>query len=290
MKKLVFLFSAIVLITSCNFISEQENLQTRADSLEAEVYKKDAQLSMLVTTIDNINSNLQTIKEKENIIATKSKSNELGSSTSESINQDIQMIYELLVKNKNEIQNLENKFKDSAKNNRELKSFIENLNNSLKEKSKEIALLQEELKQKEYIIDELNYEVIGLILEMDSLKDYARNISSQLESTIDEANITYYAIGTKRELKNKNIAVKNGFLSMGAKQVLKDEFDQSYFTQVDMRSFDELPLYASKAKILTSHPTDSYTITEGENKDLFLIINNSKEFWSISKYLVIEVN
>lgn len=290
MKKLIFLILSIVLLSSCNFLSEQENTQTRADSLEAELYKKDAQLSMLVTTIDNINTNLQTIKEKENIIATKSKNNDLGSSTNESINQDIQMIYELLVNNKKEIQNLENKFRQSAQNNKELKSFIDNLNTSLKEKSKDIALLQQELKQKEYIIDELNYEVIGLILEMDSLKDHARNISAQLESTIDEVNMTYYAIGTKRELKAKSIVVKNGFLSLGAKEVLKNEFDQTYFTQVDMRSFDELPLYASKAKLLTSHPADSYTISEGENKDLFLIINNSTEFWSISKYLVIEVN
>ncbi len=290
MKKIVFALITIFILTNCSHFTSTKDLKYRADSLEVELNKKENQLSLIINTIDNINTNLQIIKEKENLIAAKSKKYDLEQNESESINQDLQMIYELLAQNKSDIKNLESKLKASSSQNRELKNFIEKLSQTIEEKSEEIAFLQDELKQKNIVIDELNYEVIGLALEMDSIKSKARKISQELESTQDSMNEAFYAIGTKRELKNKNIVVKSGFLSLGSKNILKDDFDKSYFSKTDIRSITEIPLYASKAKVLTSHPAESYSITMGENKDLYLKIKDKKEFWSISKYLVIEVN
>lgn len=290
MRKVVFALMSVLIFTNCSHFTNTNDFKFRADSLEIELNKKENQLSFIINTIDNINTNLQLIKEKENLIAAKSKKFDLESNENESINQDLQMIYELLVQNKSEIKNLESNLNKSSSQNKELNNFIEKLNQSLQEKGEEIAVLQEELTQKNIVIEELNYEVIGLALEMDSIRKKARKISQELESTQDSMNEAFYAIGTKKELKEKNIVVKNGFLSLGSKDILKDVFDKSYFTKIDIRSISEIPLYAAKAKLLTSHPANTYSISMGDNKDLYLIIKDQKEFWSISKYLVIEVN
>ena len=47
----------------------------------------------------------------------------------------------------------------------------------------------------------------------------------------------------------------------------------------------EILLGAKKAKLATSHPEGSYRL-EGGNK---LVVLDANAFWSISKYLVVEV-
>jgi len=58
--------------------------------------------------------------------------------------------------------------------------------------------------------------------------------------------------------------------------------------RIDARNTKSIPLYSSHAKILTIHPKSSYTL-EKENGNFVLLIVDTDEFWSISKYLVIEV-
>ena len=51
----------------------------------------------------------------------------------------------------------------------------------------------------------------------------------------------------------------------------------------------EIPLFASKAKLKSNHPEGSYEFVEDEDRNLTLKINDEKAFWSLGKYLVIEV-
>jgi len=59
--------------------------------------------------------------------------------------------------------------------------------------------------------------------------------------------------------------------------------------KIDARNTKSIPLYSSHAKILTNHPKSSYTL-EKQNGNFVLLIVNPNEFWSVSKYLVIEVD
>jgi len=59
--------------------------------------------------------------------------------------------------------------------------------------------------------------------------------------------------------------------------------------RIDARNTKSIPLYSTRAKILTIHPKSSYTL-EKENGNFILLIVDPAQFWSVSKYLVIEVD
>jgi hypothetical protein len=83
---------------------------------------------------------------------------------------------------------------------------------------------------------------------------------------------------------------EGGFIGMGKAEKLKADFNKTYFTQVDVSETTSIPLACKKAKLITVHPTESYKFDGPEGKIEKLIITNTEEFWSTSKYLVIVVD
>ena len=70
--------------------------------------------------------------------------------------------------------------------------------------------------------------------------------------------------------------------------VMEDSgFNKDYFTQIDIRNINEIVLGTKKAKVLTTHPEDSYTVVEGGDGMLTLKILDSTKFWSVTRYLVV---
>ena len=72
-------------------------------------------------------------------------------------------------------------------------------------------------------------------------------------------------------------------------KVLQSNFNKNYFAKIDIRIDKEIKFYSKSARILTMHPSGSYTLTPDVNKQYVLRINNPQIFWSTSKYLVILV-
>ena len=58
------------------------------------------------------------------------------------------------------------------------------------------------------------------------------------------------------------------------------------FTKVDITKVNEIPVMKKKINIVTNHPTSSYRIEGNKTVDK-IVITNAKEFWSLSKVLVI---
>jgi len=158
----------------------------------------------------------------------------------------------------------------------------------LESKAVEIAALEEELKKKHIQIQHMNFTIDGLQHALDSIHAKTLSTERKLEETTEELYRAYYAFGTRKELKEQNILTGDGFMSK--KKVLESDFDKDYFTQIDTREVDSIPLYRPKAKILTTHPQDSYTLEKNDEGALVLKITDKDRFWSTSKYLVIQVN
>ena len=57
-----------------------------------------------------------------------------------------------------------------------------------------------------------------------------------------------------------------------------------------MRTLKEIPLEMKKAKILTNHPEGSYSLVKNDKGLLTLVISDPQNFWSLSKYLVVNVD
>ena len=101
-------------------------------------------------------------------------------------------------------------------------------------------------------------------------------------------NTAWFVFGTKKELKDQKILTNTGLFKKG--QVLKDsDINKDYFTQVDIRTTKEIKLYSKDADILTTHPAGSYALEKDDKGQLTLKITNPKDFWGVSKYLVIQV-
>lgn len=204
------------------------------------------------------------------------------------IASDIEFIRKQMEENKEQIAKLQSMLKNSKNNSAQLKRAVESLTQELVAKTQRIEELQAELASKNIRIQELDAAVTGLSTEKEELT--AENeAKAQTVAEQDKAlNTAWFVFGTKKELKNQKILTNTGLFKKG--QVLKDsDINKDYFTQVDIRTTKEIKLYSKDADILTTHPAGSYVLEKDDKGQLTLKITNPKDFWSVSKYLVIQV-
>ena len=170
----------------------------------------------------------------------------------------------------------------------QLKKAVESLTKELAEKTRRVEELQAELASKNIRIQELDAAVTGLSAEKEELIAENTAKAETVAEQDKELNTAWFVFGTKKELKDQRILSKSGLFKKG--QVLKAaDVNLDYFTQIDIRTTREIKLYTTDAEVLTTHPAGSYALEEDGKGQLTLKINNPKSFWSISKYLVIQV-
>jgi predicted nucleic acid-binding Zn-ribbon protein len=267
-----------------------DKLQAERDSLAQTSEAKDATINDFIKSFNQIESNLEMIKQKENIISVQAHGDvELDDAAKDKINDDILTIYELMNKNKNTISRLEKQLKRANINASELKKMIKNMESELRAKDEQIESLKNELAKLNIDMESLNKEIAALSSNKDTLEKDIAVKEEVIEVQDQKLNTAYYVAGTKKELKDhKIITSEGGFIGIGRMQKLMENFNKDYFKTVDIRSLQSVPLFAKNAKLITSHPSSSYYFA-GKDKMDSLVIKNSADFWSVSKYLVIMV-
>jgi chromosome segregation ATPase len=288
MRKIIYLLLIAVAIstTGCNQ-KEIARLKAKNDSLMMAGSSKDANLVEFVDAFNSIQSNLDSIKQKEKIIDKTAKGGfEVKGDRKEQIQSDINYIYSLLQKNRLLVADLSSKLKKSNKHVAELEKMIENLNKQITEKDGQIASLKEELSKMNIKVENLNTEVTTLNTNVSNLSNENKEKQRVIEAKTAELNTAYYIIGTLKELKEKNIIKKEGFL--GTAKDVNSDIDKSLMTKVDITTVTSIPIMKKKATVISAHPTSSYKI-EGDKSADNLVILNQAEFWSLSKVLVISV-
>lgn len=289
--KYLLTVSVILIVISCKKTTQDTTFDTdkKIDSLEMAAHEKEWQMNSLVVALIEIDNNLQKIKEKENLITMNVTDNETkGQALEDRINRDIKVIYELMVKNKEQITQLEKQLSQTSSNKTNLDKLIKRLNNQLKDKTVEIIEIQEQLKNQDLEITDLNFTIEGLQHIVDSLQNAKQATQQQLDETITKLYRAHYAFGTKKELKAENILTSDGILSKN--KILTEEYSKEYFTTIDIREIDSIPLYMPKARVLTNHPRSSYILETNDDGKLVLRITDKEKFWSHTKYLVVQVN
>ena len=138
-----------------------------------------------------------------------------------------------------------------------------------------------ELQAKDIQIDELHDKVADLSSNVSNLTEETTQKSKTISTQDKQLHAAWFVFGTKKELKEQNI-IQDG-------EVLRANFNQDYFTKIDIRVDKEIKLYSRSAKLLTAHPSSSYVLEQDANKQYILRITNPQQFWSASKYLVILV-
>lgn len=284
MKKILLIAILIPLLFSCKD-REKAELKAKNDSLQMQVTKRDSTVNSFFESFNDIQTNLDSIKQKEKIITVSAtgNANEMATTQKDKINNDIQLIDELMLKNKEKIAHLNRLMKSSHMRISHFQKMIANLTKQIEEKDKEINELKEQLAK-------LNFQVGTLTSNVDSLQAANKNKEEVIGQKTTALNTAYYAYGTKKELiANRIIAKEGGFLGMGKSERLLDNFNKSYFTKIDITKTSSIALYGKKARLLTSHPSSSYRFESSNGKVDKLIILDANEFWSTSKYLVIVI-
>ena len=284
MKKLAVLFVCVALLASCDgFKGGSKDLKAENDSLLMELNQRNAELDDMMGTFNEVQEGFRKINAAESRVdLQRGTITENSASAKQQIASDIEFISKQMEENKAQIAKLQAQLKNSNYNSTQLKKAVEALTAELNAKQQRIEELQTELASKNIRIQELDAAVTGLSTEKEELT--AENeAKAQTVAEQDKAlNTAWFVFGTKKILTNTGLFKKG--------QVLKDsDINKDYFTQVDIRTTKEIKLYSKDADILTTHPAGSYALEKDDKGQLTLKITNPKDFWSVSKYLVIQV-
>lgn len=291
MRKLYALAGIALMIfaaSSCN-----DDLKKRNAELEGNVDELVATQDTLLSLVNDLTDGMNQIKQLENIISTPGSLNGESASQKEQIKNDMVAIKQALEQRRQRLDELEKKLASSGAENSKLLKTIASLKQQLATQEQELVDLRDKLASANIQIKELGETVSNLNTAVDSLNTSVATEKREREIAQEESvalsrelNTCYYAIGSKGELK-KNKIIETGFLRKT--KLMKGDFDQSYFTTADKRSLTSIPLNSKKAKVLTNQPAGSYTITDVNGMKV-LNITNPEKFWSLSNYLVIQVD
>ena len=80
---------------------------------------------------------------------------------------------------------------------------------------------------------------------------------------------------------------RRGFLKKS--KVDYSQMNAANFQEIDLDSVSSFTL-PKKYKILTPVPTASYSVTKDPSGNNIFTITNPKKFWSVTKYLIIQID
>ncbi|MDE6079031.1 MAG: hypothetical protein K2G35_03100 [Duncaniella sp.] len=293
MKKLSIAAVALAAILSgCNGDklrqAEDENAQLKGD-LQETLATQDS----LLMLVNDIQAGMNQIKDLEKIITTPSSLQNETPSRKEQIRNDIIAIQQTIRERQERLAQLESKLSKMGAENQTLRKTIDTLKAQIAEQTTELSTLTNQLAEANIKIEELTTTVTGLNTEVENLHNTVSEESearaaaeAEAKKAEDELNTVFYAIGSKGELKQKDI-IESGFLRKT--KVMRGDFDSNYFTAADKRTLTEIPLHSKKAKVMTAQPADSYTIVDADGQKVLRITNPAK-FWQTSNYLVIQID
>ena len=283
MKNLTFLLFALAftLFVSCgnNEKKPQTEKFEQNDSLQKIISQKDNEINDMMETFNQIQEGLREINEAENRVNIV-KDGE-GANKRRQIEENIQFIQNTMKQNRALIEKLRQQMRESSIKGDNMRKTIDELVKQLEEKDQQLRQLRAELDSKDIHIAELDKTVSTLNDNVSTLKTESSQKTETINAQDKQLNTAWFVFGTKKELKAQHI--------IDGSRVLESNFNKNYFTKIDIRIEKEVKLYSKSAKILTMHPSSSYTLQRDANKMYVLRINNPQLFWSTSKYLVIQV-
>lgn len=280
MKKLFIIAAVAAAFTSCNNGTNPNTADNSAiDSLQSIIDQKDNEINQMMGTFNEIQEGFNLINQAEGRINNLSGDME-RSNNAEAIRENMNFIRQTMEANREKIASLEAQLSASNINATKLKEAIASLSAQLDAKDKELADLRAQLEEKDIQIASLSENVENLTTENTEVKQQRDESQAIARNQDTQLNTAYYVFGTSSELKEHRI-LKSG-------EVLKGDYDKSYFTKIDIRKVQVIALSSKSAKVLTNHPADSYSLLKDTKGEYTLRITNAERFWSVSKYLVVQ--
>jgi predicted nucleic acid-binding Zn-ribbon protein len=246
---------------------------------------RDSTINDWLMTFDQIEKDLNLIKQKENIVTLKTSESELSKDKREQVLNDIKSINTLLDNNKKKLASLNARLKNSNATIEGMQTRIATLETTLKQYENDISDLKATLAKKDFEITQLN-------VKMAVLDSTVNQQEAKIMDQTGKLHQAFMASGTFKELKEKGIISKEGgFLGMGKKGSLVPDLPENLFSKIDITETKMIPVHSKDAKLITKHPSNSYEMVPEEGKRIaYIEIKDPEMFWKISKYAVVEIS
>ena len=281
MKKLTILAVAALAIVSCKNEAPKQDLAAiqQRDSLNQIIAQKDNEINDMISTFSDIEEGFREITDAQNRVTLAQQGE--GTNSAKRIKENMQFIQQTMRQNKELINKLKQQLRESSFKGDQLKKLIETMQKQREEKELQLQALREELDKKDIHIAELDEVVANLTTNVNQLTEETTERAQTISTQDKELHTAWFVFGTEKELKEQMI------LDHG--RVLQANFNKEYFTKIDYRIDKEIKFYSKSAKMMTAHPSSSYTLQRDANKQYVLRITDPDLFWSTSKYLVVVV-
>lgn len=280
---LLVITATVILFAGCRDKVTEARLQNELDSLNMLAVARDSMISDFLTSFNEIEMNLDSVTQRQMLLIDRTKGKgDVKGSVKARINEDIALINDLMERNRKKIESLTKNLKRTAAKYGELEKTLAMVKEQLTRKDYELVTLSGRLSM-------MSDSLLALRTSVDTLtllgQSQARTISDQTR----ELRTAYYVIGGKKELQEKKIIdSEGGILGLGKTQKMVEDVDTINFSKIDYTITTTIPINAKKARILTSHPTDSYSLYKNGNGEVTAIqVTAPQKFWSVSKYLVV---
>jgi hypothetical protein len=270
--------------------AEVETLASKNTDLNELIESRDSVVNEMVTAFNDIESNLKFIKEKRKQLSIENET-EGGADQKQAIIDDINLMNKMLEESSQHISDLEKKLKNSGIKLNSFQQKLTSLTQTVADQNAEIEEFQRIIQEKDFMVADLNLKVETMEHEIARHTDTIASKLNVIEQKTNQLNTGHVAYGTFKELKEKGLlAREGGFLGLlGQNKTIQENFDDEYFTTLNILETRTIPLNSKKANVVSEHPNNSYTLVEEDGLVSYLQIDNPEEFWKISKYAVIEV-
>ncbi|MCQ2223351.1 MAG: hypothetical protein MJZ35_06150 [Bacteroidaceae bacterium] len=284
MKKLFVLAMGAMMLMACGGkqgMSESElAAQREIDSLKAVNANQAKELEDFMDMAAQVEEGFRLIKEAEGRVDI--KDGNVETSQKELVAENMQFIQQQMQQNRELINQLKNKLSKSSANLSSLQKHLDMLEAEMKTQTARIQELQAQLAERDQVIAEQGEKIEQLSEDVSTLTTENEQKTAEVAAQDKELNTAWFVFGTRSELKEQKI--------LDSGDVLKNSsFNKGYFTQIDIRYDKDIRFYSKSAKLLTSHPSGSYQLVKDAKGEYELHITNPQQFWSVSKYLVVQV-
>ncbi len=201
----------------------------------------------------------------------------------------------------NRIGNMRNQIEADKKRIAELEGQLANSRGQLSSIQKVLNDLKSSVADKERIVDELESRLSTMSSTLDSERQLSQAEIARREAQIREkqtiienqnleSNRLYYAVGTRKELIDRQIIDrKGGILGIGKVSTVTKNIDATKYTEFNLLDTQTISFPASKKgyAILSNHVAASYRVDKLDNQ--YVLTVTDPDHFRKQKFLVIEL-
>ena len=280
--KFFILAAVVAMMAACNESTEGKWISEKDSIMNVNEQQRQV-LDDLTSSLVEVSACLDSIAVSEGLLQ---GSDEGPVLTKKQMLENLQTFKATLAENKAKLDELEKKISSKDSQLAKLGKVVKYLNGELAAKEARIEQLEKELNSANANITTLRTQMSSMSSTIGALQEENDAQREVLNAQSESLNEGYYAIGTGKELKEAGLVSGGG---LKKKKVNYDNFNQGIFQKVNIRNTTQLIIPSKKVKILTNVPSDTYTLSRDGNSTV-LTINDVDRFWSLSKYLVIQID